>query len=265
MATDTLSNQPHPIALQVQQLFVNYDSTPALWDISLQVPSGNLIGIIGPNGAGKSTFIKAALGLITSLSGKVDFFQRPLKEVRQRVAYVPQRESVDWDFPITVRELVVMGRYGQLGVFQWPRKADIDAAMHYLEQVGMLAFADRQISQLSGGQQQRVFIARALVQEADLYFMDEPFAGIDLASETVIMKILRQLQAKGKTVFVVHHDLNTVQSYFNWAIILNLRLVACGPVSQVFNSGTLTTAYGKSFALFDEVFKLSQQKSTGIL
>lgn len=254
-----------PEALQVYQLSVNYDKTPVLWDISLAVPTGTLVGIVGPNGAGKSTFIKTVLGLVKPISGKVEFFGMPLKEARGRIAYVPQRESVDWDFPITVRDLVLMGRYGRLGLFHWPRQADWAAADHYLEKVGMLQYAHRQINQLSGGQQQRAFLARALLQEADIYFMDEPFAGIDLATETVIMNLLRQLKSQGKTVFVVHHDLNTVEDYFDWAILLNMRLVACGPLSLVFNSDTLNTTYGKSYALFDEVLKLSQNKTKGVI
>jgi manganese/zinc/iron transport system ATP- binding protein len=249
---------------EVHQLTVNYDKTPVLFDISLEVPKGKLVGIIGPNGAGKSTFIKTALGLVKPISGKVEFFHEPLKNVRRRVAYVPQRETVDWDFPITVRELVLMGRYGQLGIFRMPRAADRAACDHYLEVVGMTAFADRQISQLSGGQQQRVFIARALIQEADIYFMDEPFAGIDIATEKVIMDLLRKLKDEGKTVFVVHHDLNSVESYFDWLIMLNMRLTAAGPVSQVFNPETLHDTYGKSYSLFDEALKLSLQKSKGI-
>ena len=252
------------IALQVHQLTVNYDKTPVLWDISLEVPNGKIVGIIGPNGAGKSTFIKTALGLVQPISGKIEFFGQPLAKARRQIAYVPQRESVDWDFPITVRELVMMGRYGMLGLCKWPRKADIAAVEHYLELMGLQIYVDRQISQLSGGQQQRAFIARALVQEADIYFMDEPFAGIDIATETVIMNTLHQLKAKGKTVFIVHHDLNTVESYFDWIIMLNMRLVACGNVSAMFNPTTLNKTYGKSYALFDEALKLSQSKTTGI-
>lgn len=251
-------------ALQVNQLTVNYDKTPVLWDVSLEVPPGTLVGIVGPNGAGKSTFIKAAMGLVPPISGSIEFFGLPLKSVRQRIAYVPQRESVDWDFPITVRDLVLMGRYGRLGLFRWPRAADFSAVMHHLEQVGMAGYADRQISQLSGGQQQRVFIARALIQDADIYFMDEPFSGVDLATENVIMGLLRHLKSKGKAVFVVHHDLNTVENYFDWAIMLNMRLIACGEVSKVFNVETLNMAYGKSYALFDEALKLSQKKTIGV-
>lgn len=258
-----MDHQKHHMALQAHQLTVNYGKTPVLWDITFGVPQGHLVGIVGPNGAGKSTLIKAALGLLKPISGKIEFFGLPLKEVRKRIAYVPQRQSVDWDFPITVRDLVLMGRYGRIGVLRWPRKADWAAADHYLEMVGMEPYADRQISQLSGGQQQRVFIARALLQEADLYFMDEPFAGIDLATEKVIMNILRKLKSEGKTVFVVHHDLNNVESYFDWVVLLNMHLIACGPVHDVFNAENLHATYGKSFSLFDEALKLSQNKIKG--
>lgn len=250
-------------ALDVRQLCVNYDKTPVLWDVTCAVPQGCLVGIIGPNGSGKTTFIKSILGLVPSISGKVEFLGLPLKNVQKRVAYVPQRESVDWDFPITVRDLVLMGRYGRLGLLSRPRSADWAAVDHSLEMVGMSPYADRQISQLSGGQQQRVFIARALVQEADLYFMDEPFTGIDMASESVIMGLLKQLKNRGKTIFVVHHDLNSVESYFDWLIILNMRLVASGETQEVFNADTLHAAYGKSYAIFDEALKLSRQKSGG--
>ena len=257
--------QPHVSepALQIHQLTVNYDKTPVLWDVSLTVPPGQLVGIIGPNGAGKSTLVKAAMGLLQPISGKVEFFGLPLKKVRQKVAYVPQRESVDWDFPITVRELVLMGRYGRLGLFRVPRAADHQAVELYLEMVGMNGYGDRQISQLSGGQQQRVFIARALLQEADVYFMDEPFAGIDLASESVIMNLLRKMRAQNKTVFVVHHDLNSIETYFDWLIMLNMRLIACGPVKDVFTPDSLSTAFGKSYALLDEALKLAKSREFG--
>lgn len=252
-------------ALEVQQLTVNYDKTPVLWDISLSIPSGNLVGIIGPNGAGKSTLIKAAMGIVTPISGKVEFFGEELRNQRSRVAYVPQRESVDWDFPITVRDLVLMGRYGRLGMLRWPRKADIEAAEHYLSLVDLGGFADRQISQLSGGQQQRAFLARALLQEADLYFMDEPFAGIDLASETVIIHLLRDLRDQGKTILLVHHDLNSVDKYFDWLVILNMRLIACGETKAVFTPSNLNQAYGKSYGILDQAMRLSQTKESGLL
>lgn len=183
-------------ALQIHQLTVNYDKNPVLWDITMSIPEGLLIGILGPNGAGKSTLIKAVLGIIQPLAGKVEFFGQLLEDVRKRVAYVPQRESVDWDFPITVIELVLMGRYGRLGLFNRPRAADREAAMHYLDLVGLAPFANRQISQLSGGQQQRAFLARALIQEADLYFFDEPFAGVDATTEKVLIELMQQIKSQ---------------------------------------------------------------------
>jgi manganese/zinc/iron transport system ATP- binding protein len=250
-------------ALEAAHLSVNYGKTPVLWDISLEIPRGKLVGIIGPNGAGKSTFIKAALGLIPSLSGKVSFFGEPLKKVRQKVAYVPQRESIDWDFPVTVLELVLMGRYGRLGLFQRPKQADYAAAEHYLDVVGMKGYAQRQISQLSGGQQQRVFLARALLQEADLYFMDEPFTGIDIATESVLVQVLKELKNEGKTVFVVHHDLNNVTDYFDWLILLNMRLVNYGEAKKVFTLENLNLTYGKSSVYLNEAMRLSKSKTAG--
>lgn len=251
-------------ALEVEHLTVNYDKTPVLWDISLKVPSGNLVGIIGPNGAGKSTFIKSVLDLIKPLSGRISYFNQPLKVIRQKIAYVPQRESVDWDFPITVLDLVLMGKYGKIGLFHWPTKKDRLEAEKYLEIVGMGMYANRQISQLSGGQQQRVFLARALLQEPDIFFMDEPFTGIDLGTETALISLLKDLKNQGKTIFVVHHDLATVESYFDWVILLNMRLVAYGPVKDTFTPDKINIAFGKSYALFNEALKLSQLKSTGM-
>jgi manganese/zinc/iron transport system ATP- binding protein len=254
-----------PCILKVEQLMVNYDKTPVLWDISFEAPAGALIGIVGPNGAGKSTLLKALIGMIKPLSGHVEFFGQPFRKVLQRIAYVPQRTSVDWDFPISVLDVVLMGRYGRLGLLKWPKSADRAAALRALDQVGMLAFAERQISQLSGGQQQRVFIARALLQEADVYLMDEPFAGIDIATEKTIMILLEQLKAQGKTVFVVHHDLNTVDRYFDWVILLNTCLIAAGPVSEVFHTENVMRTYGRSTVVLDEAAKLSQSKSSGLL
>jgi manganese/zinc/iron transport system ATP- binding protein len=251
-------------ALKVEQLTVNYDKTPVLWDIHCSIPEGKLVGIIGPNGAGKSTLLKTLLGMTSPLSGHMEFFGQPYKKVRQRIAYVPQRSSVDWDFPITAFEVVLMGRYGKLGFFKRHSAADRQAAEAALEMVGMLPFADRQISQLSGGQQQRLFIARALLQDADLYLMDEPFAGVDMATEKAIIALLDRLKARGKTLLVVHHDLSTVDTYFDWVIMLNTCLIASGPVSEVFHADTILRTYGRTSAVLDEAMKLTQNKTSGI-
>lgn len=251
-------------ALEVEGLFVNYDRTAVLWDISFQIPSGILLGIVGPNGAGKSTLLKAVLGLVKPLSGKVDFFGQPIDHMRAKVAYVPQRETVDWDFPITAREVVLMGRYGRLGWFGKPRKADLEAVEQALALVEMLPFADRQIGELSGGQQQRLFLARAIVQNPDLFLLDEPFAGVDLATEKALVALLKKFRDQGKTIIIVHHDLPTVGEYFDWALLLNTRLVACGAVSDVFNEKNLSQAYGKISPLFEEAANLSAKSRSGL-
>lgn len=252
-------------ALKVHQLSVNYEKTPVLWDISLEIPAGKLVAIVGPNGAGKSTFLRTTLGLIKPIGGSVAFFSEPLKKVRKRVAYVPQRESVDWDFPLTVFDLVLMGRYGQRGLFSRPSKKDRKEALEYLAMVGLDSFASRQISQLSGGQQQRAFLARALIQQADLYLMDEPFAGIDVASSKAIVSILQNLRDLGKTLFVVHHDLQSVAEIFDWVILLNMRLVGCGAVQEIFTPEMIQKTYGKEPLLLDEVSRLSQEKIDGFV
>jgi manganese/zinc/iron transport system ATP- binding protein len=259
----TVSKQKH-FAIEVEQLSVNYDKTPVLWDVHCQIPEGKFVGIIGPNGAGKSTFLKALLGMNKPLSGRMEFFGQPYKKVRHRIAYVPQRSTVDWDFPITAFEVVLMGRYGKLGCFKWPKAADRQATLHALEMVGMSAFAHRQISQLSGGQQQRLFIARALLQDADLYLMDEPFAGVDMATEKAIIGLLDKLKVQGKTLLVVHHDLSTVDSYFDWVMMLNTCLVASGPVEEVFNSDSIMRTYGRTSVLLDEAVKLTHDKTSGM-
>lgn len=250
--------------LEIDQLSVNYDKTPVLWDLSLAIPEGKLVGIVGPNGAGKSTLLKAALGLIKPLSGEVLFFGKPLKAVRRRVAYVPQRESVDWDFPLTLFDLVLMGLYGKLGLLRRPSKKDRERVMEVLSYVGLELYARRQISQLSGGQQQRAFLARALIQEADLFLLDEPFAGIDVSSAQVVISLLKQLQQAGKTLCVVHHDLDEVPEIFDWALLLNMRLVACGPIEEVFTPELLRRTYGQDNRLLGQVAQLSQQKTTGL-
>ncbi len=242
--------------LEIHDLTVSYDKKPVLWGIDLSIPEGALCGIIGPNGAGKSTLIKSIMGLIPLNSGYVKLYDKELEDVRKQVSYVPQRESVDWDFPASVLDIVMMGRYAQLGLLKRPRKADRDAAMKALEAVGMENFYKRQIAQLSGGQQQRVFLARALTQNADIYLMDEPFSGVDAATEKAIIKILQDLSAKGKTIIVVHHDLQSVETYFDWVIMLNLRLVASGPTSEVFTQQFLEETYGGKLTLLSEVGEL---------
>ncbi len=250
-------------ALQIDQLSVNYEKTPVLWDLCLEVPSGKLVAIVGPNGAGKSTLLKTALGLVKPIAGAVTFFGEPLKKMRRRLAYVPQRESVDWDFPITVFDLVLMGRYGKRGLFRRPNRQDRDDVMVYLAKVGLEELAFRQISQLSGGQQQRAFLARALIQEADLYFMDEPFTGIDAASTKTIISILKGLRDQGKTLFVVYHDLAQTAEIFDWMILLNLRLVGCGPIQDIMTPEMIQKAYGMESLLLDEAARLSQQRIQG--
>lgn len=238
-------------ALHVEDLTVSYDSKPALWDIDVDIPPGVMAAIVGPNGAGKSTFIKSVLGLVRPTAGHVSIFGQPYGAQRRRVGYVPQRSSVDWDFPTTALDVVTMGLYGRLGWLRRPGRAERDQAFKALEQVAMQDFADRQISQLSGGQQQRVFLARALVQEADIYFLDEPMAGVDATTERAIVGILHALRAQGKTLIVVHHDLQTVRTYFDHMVILNVRAVAQGPVEQVYTADNLRRAYGGQIALIE--------------
>ncbi|HYW06248.1 MAG TPA: metal ABC transporter ATP-binding protein [Longimicrobium sp.] len=231
-------------AIEVNDLTVAYHEKPVLWDVDLRVPRGVLMAIVGPNGAGKSTLIKAILGLIRTAAGSVEVHGKPYREARQLVGYVPQRGSVDWDFPTSVLDVVMMGRYGALGWFRRPGKRERERAMDALGQVGMQDFAERQISQLSGGQQQRVFLARALVQDAELYLMDEPFQGVDAKTERAIVSVLQGLRAAGKTVVVVHHDLETVPEYFDWVLLLNVRRIADGPVHEVFTEENLRQTYG---------------------
>ncbi|MBI3236387.1 MAG: metal ABC transporter ATP-binding protein [Chlamydiales bacterium] len=257
-------SDPDNLALVVDQLTVSYDKTAVLWDVHLEIPEGLMVGIIGPNGAGKSTLLKSLIGMEKPLSGTFEFFGKPFKSVRDRIAYIPQRSSVDWDFPISAFDLVLMGRFGKLGYFKRPKSADKEAARRVLDMVGMLEFADRQISQLSGGQQQRLFIARALLQDADLYLMDEPFSGVDMATEKAIVAMMEEMKSKGKTVFVVHHDLGTVDAYFDWVIMLNTCVIASGPVSDVFNKDTIMRTYGRGSHLLDEAIKLTQSKSSGL-
>ena len=239
------------MALTVEQLCVLYDRAPVLWDIHFSIPQGKMVGILGPNGAGKSTLIKALLGLTTSLSGKVELLGKSYKQVRKLVAYVPQRNSVDWEFPITVQEVVSMGCYGRKGLFQRLGALEKKKVQDALAQVGLESLADRQIGELSGGQQQKTFLARALVQQADLYFLDEPFMGVDMTTEKTIMRILQELASQGKTLCIVHHDLHCIREYFDWIVLLNTTLIASGSVEDVFCKNNLLKAYGDHL-LFSE-------------
>ena len=237
--------------LSIRNLSVAYQKKVVLENISFSVPKGKLIGIIGPNGAGKSTLIKAILDLVPSISGDVSIFGGSYEKNRKSVGYVPQRESVDWDFPTDALDVVTMGRYGKLGWIKRPSQKDKEIARQCLEKVGMSEYSNRQISQLSGGQQQRVFLARALAQEAELYFMDEPFVGVDAATEKAIIALLNSLKNQGKTVLVVHHDLNTVKEYFDWVMLLNVSLVDIGPTKDIFTTEALQKTYGGKLTMLD--------------
>ncbi|XOY55299.1 MAG: metal ABC transporter ATP-binding protein [Rhodobacterales bacterium] len=247
MRDDTL-HEPEQ-ALHVEDLTVTYGANPVLWDIDLDIPPGVMCAIVGPNGAGKSTLIKTALGLVRPVAGHVRFLGRPIGQMRGQIGYVPQRHSVDWDFPTTARDVVEMGLYRDLGWLRRPGKAEHARALAALAEVGMQDYADRQISQLSGGQQQRVFIARALVQDAPILILDEPMAGVDASTEAIIIALLKKLRDAGRTVIVVHHDLTTVQSYFDWLVMLNVRIIAQGPVAQTYSADNLRAAYGRHLAM----------------
>ncbi len=248
-------------AVEFHDMTVSYDRKPVLWNIDMTLPQGAIIGIVGPNGAGKSTLIKAAMGLLPLASGFVRIFDKELDEVRKRVSYVPQRESVDWDFPTSVRDVVRMGRYAHVGLIKKLSTEDKSIADNALEMVGMEAFRDRQISQLSGGQQQRVFLARALAQQADIYFLDEPFSGVDAATESAILSILRKLTSEGKTVIVVHHDLQSAAEFFDWVVLLNMRLVASGPIQEAFTPALLQECYGGRLTLLSEISDLIKKRN----
>ena len=241
-----------PCPLSIYDLTVAYHRKPVIWDVSVDFPAGQLVGIVGPNGAGKSTLIKAVMDLVPKASGRIRVFDGTYRDNRRRVGYVPQRESVDWDFPVNALDVVTMGLYSRIG-WCWPvRRKHRAAAMEALDRVGIADFATRQISQLSGGQQQRAFLARALVQDADLYLMDEPFAAVDAATERAILEILQNMRERGKTVLVIHHDLQTVGEYFDYVLLLNMRVVAHGPTESTFTRENLTKTYGGRLTLLDE-------------
>lgn len=251
-------------ALEVEHLTVSYDHISVLWDIHFKVPKGKMVAIIGPNGAGKSTFIKTILGLVKPLSGKVKILGSDEKSQLQKIAYIPQRESIDWDFPITVEELVMQGLYPKLGFLKWIRQSERQKALEALRKVDMQRYAQRQISQLSVGQKQRVFLARAFLQQAEIYFLDEPFSGVDSVTSDVIFNFLKELQREGKSIFVIHHDLKNIQEHFDWVIMINMRLITCGEVQTELTPENLKMTYGQSTNLFEEAFALAQHKNAGM-
>ncbi len=238
-------------AVSINDLTVAYDDKPVLWDIDLDIKKGTLMAIVGPNGAGKSTLIKAMLNLIKPITGCISFFGSSYKKERSKIAYVPQRGSVDWDFPTTALDVVEMGRYGKIGWIKRVGKSDRKIAVDAIKKVGMEGFEKRQISQLSGGQQQRIFLARALVQDAEIYFMDEPFQGVDAKTEKSIINILKKLRDEGKTVIVVHHDLQTVEEYFDYIAFINVAVISSGKVKEIFNRENIEKTYkNRSFTDF---------------
>jgi len=247
-------------SIETHNLTVSYNRRPVLWNVDFELPKGQIIGIIGPNGSGKTTLLKAIMGLVKPSSGYVKLFDKDLEEVRESVSYVPQRESVDWDFPASVMDVVLMGRYRSSNLFKRITQKDKDLAAEALEKVNMLEYSNRQINQLSGGQQQRVFIARSLAQGADLYIMDEPFVGVDAATEEAILDLFQEMKNKGKTVVVVHHDLQTAKAYFDWIVLLNTRMVAAGPKDEIFNEELLQEAYGGKLNVLSKVGELVREK-----
>lgn len=250
-------------AIEVHDLTAAYRTQPVLWDVDLTLPEGKLVAVVGPNGAGKSTLLKTVLGLVPPVTGWVRIFGEPARTRRSWIGYVPQRESVDWDFPTNALDVVTMGSYGRLGWLRRPGRSQREKALQCLEHVGIRDLAGRQISQLSGGQQQRVFLARALAQDARLYLMDEPFAGVDATTERAIVALLRELRDSGRTVVAVHHDLQTVPEYFDWVVLLNLRLVAAGPVAETFTSDNLQKTYGGRLTLLSQAARALLEQRPG--
>lgn len=246
--------------LEVHNLTVRYRHKTALWNVDFSLPSGVLVGILGPNGAGKSTLLKSIVGLIKPHSGYIHLFRRPVHQLRYKLAYVPQKEEVNWDLPITVEETVLMGRYPYIGLLQRPHQEDYAIATSAMEKMGIIELAKRHIGQLSGGQQQRVFLARALAQNADIYLMDEPFAGVDIATEHAIVAILKEMKQLGKTILIVHHDLYSAYEYFDWLILLNGHLVASAPVQEAFQLELLQRTYGGKLTTLSKLTQMIQQK-----
>lgn len=246
--------------IEVHNLTVVYNNRPALWNVNLNLPAGEIIGVMGPNGSGKSTLLKSIMGIVEADTGFCRIFGKPVDEVRKRISYVPQRQNIDWDFPANVTDIVRMGRYTERGLFKRFTKEDHQRVESAIERVGLSAYSKRQISQLSGGQQQRVFLARSIAQEADLYLMDEPFAGVDASTESAIVDLLKEMKSQGKTVLVVHHDLHTADEYFDHLVMLNTKLVKSGPLEEVFNLDTLKDTYGGSMTILSKLTEVMKEK-----
>ncbi len=248
-------------SVEVHDMIVSYNRKPVLWDVDISLPKNQIISIIGPNGAGKSTLLKAIMGLLEVDSGYIKIFGKSLNDVRKRVSYVPQRESVDWDFPACVYDIVMMGRYQYMGLFKRPSKKDKEIVEKSLEKLNIASLKNRQISQLSGGQQQRVFLARSLAQEADIYFMDEPFSAIDIATENAIIDLFKEMVKQNKTIIVVHHDIYSVKNYFDWTVMLNMRIIASGPTNEVLIPKNFKDTYGSHLNILTEVGNIVKKEN----
>jgi manganese/zinc/iron transport system ATP- binding protein len=251
--------------ISIQELTVNYETSTCLWDISLEIPQGVIAGVVGPNGAGKSTLFKAMLGLVDVLAGRVSYFGKPLCQMRGEIAYVPQRKSVDWEFPVTVLDVVLMGVYNHKGFWNWVSKKERAEAIETLKRVGMEKYSHRQISDLSGGQQQKVFLARAMMQKANVFLLDEPFTGIDMTTESTLLALFQELKSEGKTLIVIHHDLSTVEKEFDWVCLLNTRVVASGDRDKVLTKQNILNTYGVKNAAFEEALLVSKKKEQGLV
>lgn len=246
--------------ITIKNLSVAYNKKPVLWDINANIPKAKLVAIVGPNGAGKSTFMRSIMDIVPRISGKIEISGKPYKQVQKSISYIPQRQSVDWDYPISVQDLVAMGLYSELRWYQPLRAPQFDRIMEALEKVELVPFAKKQISQLSGGQQQRAFMARSLIQESDIYFMDEPFAGIDAASEKAIFTVIDLLKLQHKTIVIVHHNLSMIKEYFDYVMMLNLRLIAAGDVKSTFTDENLSKTYKGRLTLLEDVAKKVVEK-----
>lgn len=245
--------QPLNTIISIQNLTVMYHEKPVILNLNLQIPTGSMCAIVGPNGSGKTTLLKSILGIIQPITGTIKIFDLPLDKTKHKIAYVPQRNSVDWTFPVSVFDVVMMGRYGHLSWWQRPTKTDFEIVTWAMDQVFMTEYKNRHISQLSGGQQQRVFLARALAQQADIFILDEPFAGIDMVTETLILKLLQKLQNLGKTIIVVHHDIATVQKHFDWTLLMNIEHIASGPTEQTLTESNLQKTFHSSRVVHDSI------------